>query len=377
MLVAGLRAGRTRWTAAGALLAAALGALPAACVAQEGQVEAPAGGADDAAGLPDGLYARLQTNRGVMILLLEHERTPMTVGNFVGLIEGTREWTDPKSGQKVKRPYYDGLGFHRIIDGFMIQGGCPQGTGMGGPGYQFKDEIHPELKHEGPGVLSMANAGPATNGSQFFVTLGPTPHLDGRHSVFGRLVRGQDVLAAIGKSKTGAMDRPVDPVVIQRATVLRVGEAAKAWSADEAFQRGEREADALRERLGRKDVPDAQGEADPARVPGADQPLREQARLVIVCIQHKGAHRAAPHVKYDKDEALALARKIVAHARLAGADVEALGRRWSDVPTPPGGFALQRAQTDPSFAPAFRLTKGQVSDAVLTPFGAMVFQALD
>ena len=143
------------------------------------------------------------------------QEVPNTVANFVGLAEGTKEFTDPKSGQKAKRPYYDGLTFHRVIPQFMIQGGCPQCDGRGGPGYNFADEFHPSLRHNNPGKLSMANAGPNTNGSQFFITVAPTPHLDNRHSIFGEVVEGQDVAIKISETARDGMDRPRVPVTMK------------------------------------------------------------------------------------------------------------------------------------------------------------------
>ncbi|MGH9196923.1 MAG: peptidylprolyl isomerase, partial [Acidimicrobiia bacterium] len=143
--------------------------------------------------------------------------------NFVGLAEGSKEWTDPRSGQKVKKPYYNGTIFHRVIDGFMIQGGDPLGIGTGGPGYRFADEFHPKLRHSKPGILSMANSGPNTNGGQFFITLGPTAHLDDKHSVFGEVVEGIDVVRKIGSVKTGPRDKPVKDIVINSVTIERVG----------------------------------------------------------------------------------------------------------------------------------------------------------
>ncbi|HSP92603.1 MAG TPA: peptidylprolyl isomerase, partial [Vicinamibacterales bacterium] len=143
--------------------------------------------------LEPGTYAHFTTPLGNFTVKLADQDAPKTVANFVGLAEGTKEWTDPKSGQKVKKPYYEGLIFHRVIKGFMIQGGDPLGVGTGGPGYRFEDEFSPKQRHSKEGILSMANAGPNTNGGQFFITLGPTPHLDNKHSVFGAVVEGMDV----------------------------------------------------------------------------------------------------------------------------------------------------------------------------------------
>jgi len=172
--------------------------------------------------LGDGLFADIETNRGDIILKLEYEKTPLTVCNFVALAEGNMD------SQKGKR-FYDGLKFHRVIsiangDGqeFMIQGGCPEGTGRGNPGYQFSDEFVPSLKHDRPGVLSMANSGPGTNGSQFFITIVPTPHLDGRHTVFGYVVKGQDIVNSI-----------IQGDVIKKVSIIRNGTNAKSFKANQ------------------------------------------------------------------------------------------------------------------------------------------------
>ena len=161
-----------------------------------------------------GTYAVFTTSEGTFTARLFDQEAPKTVENFVGLASGTKEWTDPRTNKKVTQPYYDGIVFHRVIEGFMIQGGDPLGQGIGGPGYNFADEFHPKLRHNKAGILSMANRGPNTNGGQFFITLGPTPHLDDRHSVFGEVVEGMDVIKKIGSTPTDGRDRPVKDVVI-------------------------------------------------------------------------------------------------------------------------------------------------------------------
>ena len=171
--------------------------------------------------MQDGLYAIFKTSKGEIKVALEFIKTPGTVGNFVALAEGNLE----NSARPQGNPYYDGLKFHRVIPDFMIQGGCPQGTGTGSPGYQFDDEIHPDLKHDAPGVLSMANAGPGTNGSQFFITHVPTPWLDGKHTVFGKVVEGQDVVDAVAQND-----------LIEALEIVRLGTEAENFNAVEAFR---------------------------------------------------------------------------------------------------------------------------------------------
>jgi peptidyl-prolyl cis-trans isomerase A (cyclophilin A) len=166
------------------------------------------------------LLAHFTTSEGNFTARLFDEEAPATVANFVGLAEGTKEWTDPRTNRKVTTPYYNGTIFHRVIDGFMIQGGDPLGQGTGGPGYNFADEFHPKRRHDKAGVLSMANRGPNTNGGQFFITLDRTPWLDNKHSVFGEVTDGLDIVRKIGATPTSKPgDRPLKPITIQTVTI--------------------------------------------------------------------------------------------------------------------------------------------------------------
>ena len=169
-----------------------------------------------------GTYAVLETSQGTMVCRLFAKEAPKTVENFIGLAEGSKEFTDPRTGQRTKRPFYDGLVFHRVIPEFMIQGGCPVGNGTGGPGFNFADEFHPTLRHDRPGKLSMANSGPNTNGSQFFITVAATPWLDKRHTIFGEVVEGQDIAVKISQVPRDPNDGPQRPVVIEKVRIERV-----------------------------------------------------------------------------------------------------------------------------------------------------------
>ncbi len=214
----------------------------------------------------DGLYAEMYTSKGLIVLRLTFEATPLTVVNFVGLSEGTKD-----SNKPAGMPFYDGLTFHRVIANFMIQGGDPEGSGRGGPGYRFPDEIHPGLRHDGPGVLSMANAGPNTNGSQFFITHKATPWLDGKHTVFGRVIQGQDVVDAIEQGDK-----------LEQVTIVRVGDAAKAFKANQAtFDGMVAEIAAAQEASARKEYDDTMATLEAAH-PGKLQTTASGLMYIIV-----------------------------------------------------------------------------------------------
>ena len=169
----------------------------------------------------EGIYAKFETSKGIVLLELTYDKTPGTVGNFISLAEGTLKNDHKDAGE----PYYNGMKFHRVIADFMVQGGCPKGSGVGGPGYQFDDEFHSDLKHDVPGILSMANAGPGTNGSQFFITHIPTPWLDGKHTVFGNVIEGQSIVDSVAQGD-----------VLETVEIIAVGAEAEAFQAVEAFR---------------------------------------------------------------------------------------------------------------------------------------------
>ncbi len=171
--------------------------------------------------MPDILFAVFKTNMGEITCELYPLETPKTVENFVELAKGSKDWTNPKNGEKIKKPLYDGTIFHRVIPDFMIQGGDPLGLGIGGPGYRFEDEIVDSLVFDKPGVLAMANSGPNTNGSQFFITVAPTTWLNGKHTIFGQVIKGQEIVKKISEVETGENDQPINPVVIEKIIIKR------------------------------------------------------------------------------------------------------------------------------------------------------------
>jgi cyclophilin family peptidyl-prolyl cis-trans isomerase len=180
----------------------------------------------------EGMYVYIQTSLGDIVGKLDMDRAPLTVANFVGLAEGTQ----PNTAKPIGTPFYDSIVFHRVIPSFMIQGGDPLGVGMGGPGYNFRNEIHPDLKHDKPGVFSMANSGPNTNGSQFFITHIATPWLDGNYNIFGNVIMGQEVVTAIGNTPRGQADKPKTPVYMTKVQIIRIGDKAKKFNAYNTFK---------------------------------------------------------------------------------------------------------------------------------------------
>lgn len=316
--------------------------------------------------LPDGLYARMETSRGTIVLKLHYQRAPITVANFVGLAEGSKSWRDPITQKSLQTRFYDGLSFHRVIKEFMIQGGDPLGNGSGGPGYQFMDEFHPELRHDNPGTLSMANAGPNTNGSQFFITHVPTPWLDDKHSVFGEVVEGMEVVNLISKGD-----------LIKSVTIIRQGEQAGAFD-PHTVEAGQQERLRKLAEKQRKDLPEITGKPDPKLVPTASSPVADEIALELLVIAYKGVRTRISSLYYDKEGAREVAANLSALARRAGSDFSKLVEKYTDLPQQRKIPVLDgRSENLPEFLrPAFLLEVGQISDPVDSPFGFLVFRRL-
>ena len=236
--------------------------------------------------LRDGMYAQMQTNKGLILLRLFYDKTPQTVANFVGLAEGSKQWRDPDTQQLKQSKFYDGIKFHRVIKDFMIQSGDPLGTGAGGPGFKFRDEFHPQLKHNKPGILSMANSGPHTNGSQFFITHTATPWLNNKHSVFGEVEQGMEVVNKIAQND-----------VILSLTILRVGATAQNFDATIFEKRATEEGQKLAEK-NKKELPAITGKADPSRIPQPGQPAAETVAVDLMVIASAERRR---HIVGEQD----------------------------------------------------------------------------
>ena len=312
-----------------------------------------------AGNLADGLYAKMQTSQGEIVLRLFYKRAPLTVSNFVGLAEGSKEWKDPVTGKARKTRYYDGLNFHRVIKDFMIQGGDPLGTGTGGPGYTFQDEFHPELKHSKAGILSMANAGADTNGSQFFITHVPTPHLDNKHSVFGEVVEGMKVVNTIAKGD-----------LINTVTIFRKGESAKSFDSESIEK--------IIAEQNRKIIPETTSAIDTAKVPASAQARAEEVSVQLLVVAYKGARSSKQNIYYDKSGAKEAAAKLADLARRKGVSFSDLIKRFSDLPQQPKMPLLSAKNNLSDFLQtALKLKVGQISDPVDSPYGFLIFNRVN
>ena len=318
-----------------------------------------------AGSLKDGLYAKMQTSKGEIVLRLFYKLAPLTVANFVGLAEGSKEWKDPVTGKTRKTRYYDGLSFHRVINDFMIQGGDPLGTGTGGPGYTFQDEFHPDLKHSKAGILSMANAGANTNGSQFFITHVPTPHLDNKHSIFGEVVDGMNVVNSIVKGD-----------LIKTVTVIRKGESAKSFDSVSIEKIVAEKNKKLAEK-NRKIIPKPTSEIDPSKVPDLSQTNAEEVSAQLLVIAYKGVRSPVQNIFYDKTGAKEVAAKLANLARRKGVSFSELIKQFSDMPQQSKLPLLSVKNNLSEFLrPAMQLKVGQVSDPVDSPYGFLIFNRI-
>lgn len=315
----------------------------------------------------EGLFAELHTARGVITIRLDFKRAPLTVMNFVGLAEGSIAWVDPKTEAQRKDPLYANLTFHLVRD-FMVQTGDPTATGKGSSGSTFADEINPELKHARAGVVSMANRGPGTNSSQFFITKRPAPWLDGHHTIFGEVISGLKLV-----------DRIVQGDSLKKVVIVRRGNEARGFTPARAHELSNQRVALLKER-GKKVLPAVIGAADPAKVPAPNQSAVSPGDFDFLVIGHTGmigAERLGREFYYDHDGALEVARKLVQLARTQNVDFSALIKKYSDMQRDTvTRDVADTAQQPAGLKPIFRLKPGQVSDPVDLPVGIYIFHRL-
>lgn len=325
----------------------------------------------------EGIFAEIQTNKGNILLRLFFKRAPMTVANFVGLAEGIKDWTDPKTGEVKKAPYYNGLTFHRVIPDLMIQGGDPKGNGHGGPGYNFEQEFHTALRHNKSGILSMLNKGPFVHGSQFFITLKAATFLDDKHTIFGEVVEGQEVVNKLEKG---------DQII--KVSILRRGEQAEAFDLTkylDLLRLSAEKVDIQKKELARKEaqtplgienkkeLPNRKGKIDPARIPKKNQPESQKVALEYLLITYKGARSPIEFPYYDREGARNIAKRLADLARLESADFTKLALEFSDAPEYRIPLLTKSKKLVASFEPIFYLLEGQVSDPIEGPEGFYVF----
>jgi cyclophilin family peptidyl-prolyl cis-trans isomerase len=319
------------------------------------------------AGQGDGIYAHIETDKGLILARLYYQRAPLTVMNFVSLAEGTREWTDPVTGEKRMDPLYQNLKFHQVRD-FMIQTGDPSGSGKGDPGYMFADEFHPELSHSTAGILSMANRGPNTNGSQFFITTRPAKWLDNHHTVFGEVVAGMDVLSELSKDDG-----------LKQITIERIGKDAQAFNPASAHKLAELNQEALREGA-RKRLPKTMPAIDAAKVPGKDQQAVSPGSFKFIIIGHSEMRTPDVYKRpfyYDRLQAVAFSEKLVRLARGRDVSFDGLIDEYSDMSR---NSLSQNIHDDPrlplGLKAIFTLQPGQISDPIDLPTGVYIFERL-
>lgn len=321
-------------------------------------------------GLEDGLYACVDTDKGAVVMRLFYKRAPLTVAHFVGLARGSIRWRDPKSGElQTGKPFYDGLTFHRILKGFVIQGGCPLGTGKGNPGFRFRNEIIPGLEHDAAGLVAMANSGPDTNGCQFYITLGPAPHLNGKYNIFGRVVRGLEAAQAIGALPAGADARPEETAVMKSVRIAAVGAEAEAWDPIKAG----------RAAVKVTEPPKAAKPADPMRVWDPKAEPRPRTYFQMMVFNYRGAEATSDLHPRDKEQARVAAERAVALARQPGGDFIEVMNKYSAYPNKGRVAAFDNSadKVPAMFKPAFCLRPGQVSDPVDTALGWMVWRGVE
>jgi len=313
----------------------------------------------------DGLFAEIHTNKGVITAKLFYQRAPMTVMNFIGLAEGTTKWKNPVTGKPNTKPLYQNLIFHNVRE-FMVQTGDPTGKGTGGPGFVFADEFHPELQHDKAGILSMANRGPNTNGSQFFITRKPTKWLNNHHSVFGEVIDGLDVVEKIVRGDK-----------LERLAIIRVGGKAKAFDTGQAHHLAQVNMQAA-QKAAERIIPEKIGPLDSAKVPKPDQPSTSPGDFEFIVIGHTEmrVHPPGKIFYQDHKSALAFATKLVRYARSKDVAFDALINKYSDMERDGRTRNVTDKGLPPPMKSIFRLKPGQVSEPYDSPTGIYIFHRL-